>query len=99
LNSWIRSLRRKPLFRCFREYAKADVEDVLIKITAVIRAGSATLHLPPQFWYRNAHPGADLRRPIARGACVPGSSCVELQHWQYGKRWLLCDGRPELLFT
>jgi len=24
---------------------------------------------------------------------------VELEHWQYGKRWLLCTGLPELLFT
>jgi hypothetical protein len=22
-----------------------------------------------------------------------------MQHWQYGKRWLLCAGQPELLFT
>jgi len=44
--------------------------------------------------------GKDLRRPVARkAASVPGSACVELQHWQYGKRWLLCAGQPELLFT
>jgi len=89
-------------FDVFVEYAKADVEDVLIKITAVNRGPeAATLHLLPQFWYRNTWSwGRDLRRPIARkGTCVPGSSCVELQHWQYGKRWLLCAGRPELLFT
>ena len=89
-------------FDVFVEYAKADIEDVLIKITAVNRGPeAATLHVLPQFWYRNTWSwGRDLRRPIARkGTCVPGSSCVELQHWQYGKRWLLCAGRPELLFT
>src|SRR5207245_11109175 len=44
--------------------------------------------------------GKDLQRPLARKATsVPGSSCIELQHWQYGKRWLLCAGQPELLFT
>src|SRR6266851_1462681 len=30
---------------------------------------------------------------------VPGSLCTELDHWQYGKRWLLCAGQPGLLFT
>jgi hypothetical protein len=24
---------------------------------------------------------------------------VEIEHWQYGRRWLLCLGAPELLFT
>src|SRR5208282_6078669 len=25
--------------------------------------------------------------------------CAEVEHWKYGKRWLLCAGQPELLFT
>jgi Glycosyl hydrolase family 63 C-terminal domain len=89
-------------FDVFAEYAKADVEDILIKITAVNRGPeAATLHLLPQLWFRNTWSwGKDLRRPLARKAAgVPGSVCVELQHWQYGKRWLLCAGQPELLFT
>jgi hypothetical protein len=89
-------------FDVFMEYAKADVEDILIKITAVNRGPeAATLHLLPSLWFRNTWSwGKDLRRPIAqRAASVPGSLCVELQHWQYGKRWLLCPGQPELLFT
>src|SRR5246127_5365427 len=89
-------------FDLFVEYAKADVEDMLIRITAVNRGPeAAALHILPQFWFRNTWSwGMDLRRPVARkAACVPGSNCVELQHWQYGKRWLLCAGQPELLFT
>ena len=89
-------------FDLFVEYAKADVEDILIRITAVNRGPeSATLHLLPQFWFRNTWAwGRDLRRPVARKAAfIPGSACAELQHWQYGKRWLLCGGQPELLFT
>jgi hypothetical protein len=89
-------------FDVFVEYAKADVEDLLIKISAVNRGPeAATLHLLPQFWFRNTWSwGKDLRRPVARkGTNVPGSACVETQHWQYGKRWLLCAGKPELLFT
>jgi hypothetical protein len=89
-------------FDIFVEYAKADVEDVLIRITAVNRGPEgASLHVLPQFWFRNTWSwGKDLRRPLARkGTSVPGSACVELQHWQYGKRWLLCAGQPELWFT
>jgi hypothetical protein len=89
-------------FDVFVEYAKADVEDILIKITAVNRGPEkASLQILPSLWFRNTWSwGRDLRRPIVRTATsVPGSACVELQHWEYGKRWLLCAGQPELLFT
>jgi hypothetical protein len=89
-------------FDVFIEYAKADVEDILIQITAVNRGPSAaSLHLLPSLWFRNTWSwGKDLRRPVVRKtAGVPQSLCAELQHWQYGKRWLICAGRPQLLFT
>jgi hypothetical protein len=89
-------------FDVFVEYAKADVEDILIKITAVNRGPErASLQILPSLWFRNTWSwGKDLRRPIARaGVCVPGSVCAELNHRHYGKRWLLCAGKPELLFT
>jgi len=41
-------------FDVFIEYAKADAEDVLIRITVHNRGPeSATLHLLPQMWFRN----------------------------------------------
>jgi hypothetical protein len=89
-------------FDVFIEYAKADVEDILIKITAVNRGPEeASLHLLPSLWFRNTWSwGRDLRRPRAQKATsIPGSLCAEVQHWKYGKRWLLCAGQPELLFT
>ncbi len=89
-------------FDVFIEYAKADVEDILIKITAANRGPEpAMLHLLPSLWFRNTWSwGKDLRRPSARrSTSVPKSECAELQHWHYGKRWLLCAGQPELLFT
>ncbi len=89
-------------FDVFLEYAKSDVEDMLIKITAWNRGPEAApLHLVPTLWFRNTWSwGKDLRRPSARRAPdTPGSLCTELEHWQYGKRWLLCAGTPELLFT
>jgi hypothetical protein len=88
-------------FDVFVEYAKADVEDILIRITAVNRGPAATLHLLPSLWFRNTWSwGKDPRRPSARVITTkPGSVCTELQHWQYGTRWLLCAGKPQLLFT
>lgn len=89
-------------FDVFIEYAKAAVEDILIKITAINRGPeAATLHLLPSLWFRNTWSwGKDLRRPTAQKATsVPASACAELRHWQYGKRWLLCAGQPDLLFT
>ena len=89
-------------FDVFIEYAKADAEDILIKISAVNRGPEeAALHLLPMLWFRNTWSwGSDLRRPLACQAPVlPGGTCAEVAHWQYGKRWLLCQGQPELLFT
>jgi hypothetical protein len=89
-------------FDVFIEYAKADVEDILIKITAVNRGPeAATLRLLPSLWFRNTWSwGKDLRRPsVQRATNIQGSVCAELEHWRYGKRWLLCAGQPELLFT
>src|ERR1700680_108899 len=89
-------------FDVFVEYAKADVEDILIRITAVNRGPeAATLHLLPSLWFRNTWTwGRDARLPSARIiTAVPGIARTYLQHWQYGKRWLLCAGQPELLFT
>jgi hypothetical protein len=89
-------------FDIFIEYAKVDYEDMLIRITAVNRGPElAALHLLPTVWFRNTWSwGADLRRPsVQKSASVPNSACVELNHWMYGKRWLISAGQPELLFT
>ena len=89
-------------FDVYLEYAKCDVEDILIKITAINRGPEAApLHLLPTVWFRNTWSwGKDLRRPILRVSPeTPGAVCAELEHWRYGKRWLLCAGIPELLFT
>jgi mannosylglycerate hydrolase MGH1-like protein/glycosyl hydrolase family 63 len=89
-------------FDVFVEYAKADVEDILIKIIVVNRGPeTATLHLLPSLWFRNTWSwGKDDRRPTIRKKAGPETcQCVEAQHWQYGKRWLLCAGQPQLLFT
>ena len=89
-------------FDVFVEYAKSAAEDILVKITAANRGPEAApLHLLPTLWFRNTWSwGRDLRRPAVRKAPdTPGALCAEIQHWQYGKRWLQCAGKPELLFT
>jgi hypothetical protein len=89
-------------FDIFVEYAKADVEDILIRITAVNRGPEpATLQALPSLWFRNTWSwGPDLRRPVIRTAPAwPGAVSAEVQHWQYGKRWFLCEGQPQLIFT
>jgi hypothetical protein len=89
-------------FDVFVEYAKCDVEDILVQITAVNRGPEAApLYLLPSLWFRNTWAwGKDLRRPVIRRAPdTPTSLCAELEHWQYGKRWLLASGQPQLLFT
>jgi len=55
-------------FDVFVEYAKADVEDILIRITALNRGPqAATLHLLPSLWFRNTWSwGKDPRRPSVR---------------------------------
>lgn len=41
-------------FDCYIEYAKADIGDILMKITVVNRsAKAATIHVLPHLWFRN----------------------------------------------
>jgi hypothetical protein len=97
-------------FDVFVEYAKSSAEDLLIKITAVNRGPSeADLSILPTIWFRNTWSwGRDDYRPSLRAVqqlAVPkefgiaGSAVIEVDHRAYGKRWLLCEGEPELLFT
>ncbi len=85
-------------FDVFVEYAKASCEDILIKITVANRGpDSAELQLLPAIWFRNTWSwGIGAKRPRLH-ACAEG--VIELDEPIYGKRWLLCDGAPELLFT
>lgn len=97
-------------FDIFVEYAKSSAEDILIKITAVNRGqNEADLSILPTIWFRNTWSwGRDDYRPSLRAAqqlaipkeySIPGSAVIEVDHRAYGKRWLLCEGEPELLFT
>ena len=87
-------------FDVFVEYAKADVEDILIRITAYNRGPEAApLHILPTVWFRNTwswgykNPKPWLQR------CGNKEAVIELSEPEYGKRWVIFSGSPALLFT
>ncbi|MBI1356270.1 MAG: glucosidase [Acidobacteria bacterium] len=89
-------------FDVFVEYAKETPEGILIRIQAVNRGPDpAPLHLLPSVWFRNTwswKPHA--RRPVMwRGPDLLDGRTIELEHDYYGRRRLLCQGSPEMLFT
>ncbi len=88
-------------FDVFVEYAKNTPEDILIRITAANRGPEAAeIHLLPTVWYRNTwswSEGGRHARPSLHA--VEAGSAVELAQPHYGKRWLHCEGSPQLLFT
>jgi hypothetical protein len=88
-------------FDVFVEYAKADIEDILIKITVANRGPeAANLRVLPTVWFRNTWSwGYSRRRPELHEASPAPNPVIELNHNQPGNRWLHCEGAPELLFT
>ena len=85
-------------FDVFVEYAKAEPEDLLIRISAHNRGPeTATLHLVPTLWFRNTwswEKGA--ARPSLRQA---QEGVILASHAELGEIRLCCEGKPELLFT
>jgi hypothetical protein len=80
------------------EYAKADVEDILIRITVTNRGPEAArLNLLPTIWFRNRWSWGANDDP--RPSLKQSGTAIELNHFQFGSRWLYCDAQPELLFT
>ncbi|MGB0036411.1 MAG: hypothetical protein WBP79_13145 [Candidatus Acidiferrales bacterium] len=89
-------------FDIFVEYAKAAVEDILIRITAWNRGPEAArLHLLPTLWFRNRWSWGEKYDP-ATAALIDGPAgtrLIEATEFHYGKRWLIVNGTPEMLFT
>jgi hypothetical protein len=82
------------------EHAKADAEDILIRVRVTNRGpDAARLDVLPTIWFRNVwgwSPGAP-KPELRRGAgAVP---TIELDDPTYGRRWLFCHGAASLLFT
>jgi hypothetical protein len=85
-------------FDVFVEYAKADPEDVLIRVSVHNRGPEvAELHLLPTLWFRNTWSGNDGNsRPLLRQL---EQGRARASHPQLGNYTLACEGGPELLFT
>ncbi len=83
------------------EYAKADVEDIFIRIRATnLGPDPAKLRLLPTIWFRNTwSPIEAVARPELRLVSHTPDPIIRIQHEQLGMRWLHCEGSPELLFT
>ena len=80
------------------EYAKAEEEDLLCRITAVNRGSEpAPLHILPHLWFRNDWSwGYGRTRPQLRAV---GPQTVRLEERHLGERWWYVEGEVPLLFT
>jgi hypothetical protein len=89
-------------FDVVAEYAKADPDDILIRVTVANRGPEpATLHLLPTLWYRNTwiwgckHEGCWVRPTLK----LASDGMVEGDHANFGRHFLLAEGAPRFLFT
>src|SRR5437763_4312526 len=82
------------------EYAKAGVEDILVRMTIANRGPeTATLDLLPTVWLRNTWSWDGLRneRPLIHA--LADASGFSIEGTEYGTRRLYAEGSPDLLFT
>jgi hypothetical protein len=89
-------------FDVFAEYAKADADDILIRIEAANRGpDAATLHLLPTLWFRNTWSwgrtgeGYWPKARLSRG----DETRILAEHSTLGKYQLEFDRPYEVLFT
>jgi hypothetical protein len=81
----------------FLEYAKADPEDILIRVTVKNRGPEvARLHVLPTLWFRNTWSWSNGK---AKPILSESEGSIRASHEQLGDYTLFCDGQPELLFT
>jgi hypothetical protein len=89
-------------FDVFVEYAKASMEDILLRVTVENRGPEpADLDVLPSIWFRNRWSWrAGAARPqLARATASTRPALVTLDEEMFGRRYFFCDGDPELLFT
>ena len=85
-------------FDVFVEYAKADPEETLVRISIHNRGPEAAqIHLLPTLWFRNTWSwGKSEQKPVI-GQIDEGK--IYASHPKLGNYTLHCEGSPELLFT
>jgi hypothetical protein len=84
-------------FDIFIEYAKADIEDILIQITIHNRGPEeAALHVIPQLWFRNTWAwGYDHYKPLL---FVSNTGIIEIKHEKLGELFLHVEPEGQILF-
>ncbi len=84
-------------FDVFIEYAKADEEDILMRITIENRGNeSALLNVLPTLWFRNTWSwGHDSYKPELY---LDEDNIICINNDVLGNRYLFFDGKPEVLF-
>ncbi|MGQ0543618.1 MAG: MGH1-like glycoside hydrolase domain-containing protein [Blastocatellia bacterium] len=86
-------------FDVFVEYAKADVDDILIKITIANRGPEdASINILPTVWFRNRWTWDGKNAECGLRISESGNA-IEISEPELGMRWLYFDGDAELLFT
>ncbi len=85
-------------FDVFVEYAKADVDDLCIRIVVHNRGPEeAPLELLPTLWFRNTWSwSSGARRPSLHESA---QGLVQANHPDEGRYYLHCTGADQLLFT
>ena len=88
-------------FDVFVEYAKQDVDDILIRIRIINRGPDrAELVLAPTAWFRNIWSWDSNYDPADKPLLRRATDCeIGLTHPSLGQWKLVFDGKPELLFT
>ena len=89
-------------FDVFVEYAKADVDDILIRISVTNRGpDTAPLHILPTLWFRNQWSwGRTPEKPILlRSPDSTTSPIIDARDPEMGAYQLSMEGNPQLLFT
>jgi hypothetical protein len=96
------ALREGRYFDVQVEYAKADPNDVLMRVTVHNRGPvAAPLEILPQLWFRNTWswtPGTP-RPALSAVGSEGGVAVVEAVEGHLGRFWLHAEGPDELLFT
>ncbi len=85
-------------FDVFVEYAKADSDDLLIRITAINRGpNAAELHLLPTLWFRNTWSwNGKSPKPTLK---LEGSRTIVAESPSIGKMWFVAENSEAILFT
>ncbi len=88
-------------FDVFAEYAKHDVDDILIRITLANRGPEAAeIMCLPTLWFRNTWSWGGTEEPTAKPRLSRSNSGnLEADHTTLGRFFLTLEGCPELLFT